>query len=119
MFLLGLLLLCAVAAFTGLLIADNVDAGGPDYTVTMFGNDLATMNSLSVFLAGVALTLIFGLGVLLATSGAARARRRAREREALTAAATIGATATDGTPAVVSDRTPGGRRRRHRLHLGH
>ncbi|MDY0810865.1 hypothetical protein [Kitasatospora purpeofusca] len=79
MLLLGLLLLAATGAFTGLLIADNL-SGGPDYGVTVLGNQIATMNSLAVFLSGIALTLIFGLGLAMATGGAARMRRRADER---------------------------------------
>lgn len=77
MILLGLLLLAVTGAFTGLLIADNL-SGGPDYSVTVLGNHIATMNSLAVFLAGIALTLIFGLGIVLVTGGTAvRKRRRA------------------------------------------
>jgi hypothetical protein len=79
MILFGLVLLCATGAFTGLLIADNL-SGSPDYTVTILGNDIATMDSLSIFLAGIALTLIFGLGAVLALGGGARMRRLAGER---------------------------------------
>ncbi|WP_106976776.1 hypothetical protein [Streptomyces sp. NRRL B-24484] len=75
---LGLLLLAATGAFTGLLIAENLD-GGPTTTVTMFGNDVATMNSLAVFLAGIALTLIFVFGCLLVAAGARRHHRRSAE----------------------------------------
>ncbi len=78
MILLGVLLLAATAAFTGLLIADNL-SGGPDYSVTVLGNQIATMNSLAIFLAGLALALIFCLGIAMATAGAARARRRTAE----------------------------------------
>ncbi|MFI6447213.1 hypothetical protein [Kitasatospora sp. NPDC050543] len=78
MLLLGLLLLAAAGTFTGLLIAENLD-GGPSYTVTMFGNDVATMNSLAIFLAGIALTLVFALGCLLVFAGRRSARRRAME----------------------------------------
>jgi len=76
MILLGLLLLTATGAFVGLLIADNL-SGGPDYTVSVLGNDIATMNSLAVFLSGIALALIFGLGFVLAAGGGTRRRRRA------------------------------------------
>ncbi|WP_234327138.1 hypothetical protein [Streptomyces sp. NRRL WC-3742] len=69
MLLLGLLLLAASGAFTGLLIADNL-SGGPDYQVTVLGNDLVTLNGLGIFLAGIALALLFCLG--LAMSGLAR-----------------------------------------------
>ncbi len=78
MILLGILLLGATGAFTGLLIAYNL-SGGPDYTVTMFGNDLVTMNTLAVFLSGIALALIFCAGCALALGGGARMRRRMAE----------------------------------------
>ncbi|MFE5587874.1 hypothetical protein [Kitasatospora sp. NPDC056531] len=64
MLLLGLLLMVASGAFVGLLIADNL-AGGPEYQVTILGNHLVTLNTLGVFLSGVALALIFCLGVAL------------------------------------------------------
>ncbi|MFD0273165.1 hypothetical protein ACFVHB_04515 [Kitasatospora sp. NPDC127111] len=73
MLLLGLLLMAASGAFVGLLIADNL-SGGPEYQVTVLGNDLVTLNSLAIFLSGVALALIFCLGLALA--GLARRARR-------------------------------------------
>ncbi|MEU9044857.1 MULTISPECIES: hypothetical protein [unclassified Kitasatospora] len=90
MLLLGLLLMSASGAFVGLLIADNL-SGGPDYQVTILGNDLVTLNTLGVFLSGVALALLFCLGLALMRStrragravGAARpARRRVAYQEA-------------------------------------
>jgi hypothetical protein len=75
MLLLGLMLLGATAAFTGLLIADNL-SGGPDYQVTILGNTIATTNSLEIFLSGLALALIFGLGVAMTGAGGRLARRR-------------------------------------------
>ncbi|MFJ6217408.1 hypothetical protein ACIQGZ_29350 [Streptomyces sp. NPDC092296] len=75
MLLLGLLLAGATAAFVGLLIAYNL-SGGPNYTVTMFGNNLVSLNHLSAFLAGIALTLVFGLGLAMMAAGAAHHRRR-------------------------------------------
>ncbi|MFD0410643.1 hypothetical protein [Kitasatospora sp. NPDC127116] len=72
MLLLGLLLMAASGAFVGLLIADNL-SGGPDYQVTILGNNLVALNSLSIFLAGVALALLFCLGLALM-----RLSRRAR-----------------------------------------
>ncbi len=68
MLLLGIVLLAAPGTFTGLAIADNL-SGGPDYTVTILGNDVAHMNGLSIFLAGPALALIFALAVLLVGAG--------------------------------------------------
>ncbi len=108
MLLLGLLLLAVTGTFTGLLIAQNLGAGS-DYTVTMFGHELATMDSLAIFLAGIALTLVLVLGCLLASSGARRARRRAVELRvaratADRAVAAQAASATSVTP--VADPTP-------------
>ncbi|RKT09436.1 hypothetical protein BX285_6531 [Streptomyces sp. 1114.5] len=68
MLLLGLLLLTASGAFTGLLIADNL-SGGPDYQVTVLGNDLATMDTLGIFLSGVGLALVFCLGLAMLARG--------------------------------------------------
>ncbi|MFE7312285.1 hypothetical protein ACFU7T_04090 [Streptomyces sp. NPDC057555] len=79
MLLLGLLLLAATAAFVGLLIADNL-SGGPDYSVSVFGNHVATMNSLSIFLAGLALALFFGLSLALIVAGLTRAHHRRLDR---------------------------------------
>jgi len=78
MLLLGLLLLGATGAFAGLLVAEN-RSGGPDYAVTMYGNDLGTVNTLGAFLAGIALTLLFCLALAMVTGGAGHARRRKAE----------------------------------------
>jgi hypothetical protein len=75
MLLLGLLLLCGAAAFTGLLIANNI-SGGPDQTVVLFGSTTVTMNGLEIFLSGAALALVFGLGLMTAGAGASLFRRR-------------------------------------------
>lgn len=69
MLLLGLLLLGATGAFAGLLVAEN-RSGGPDYAVTMYGNDLGTVNTLGAFLAYIALTLLFCLALAMVTGGA-------------------------------------------------
>ncbi|WP_377269178.1 hypothetical protein [Peterkaempfera sp. SMS 1(5)a] len=109
MLLLGLLLAGATAAFVGLLIAYNL-SGGPEYTVTMFGHDLVTMNHLSAFLAGIALTLVFGLGLALMAAGAAHHRRRSvrlrtarREADVATAQRDAMAARLDEQGATVSD----------------
>ncbi|MFE7939712.1 hypothetical protein ACFU46_20425 [Streptomyces griseoincarnatus] len=78
MFILGLLLLAATGAFTGLVIAGNL-SGGPEYTVSVLGQDIATMNTLAVFCSGLALALIFCAGLSAAASAAAH-RRRERPR---------------------------------------
>ncbi|MFB7908306.1 hypothetical protein ACFC1T_17900 [Kitasatospora sp. NPDC056076] len=74
MLLLGLLLAAAAGAFSGLLIADNL-GGGPDYQVTVVGQQLTTLNSLEIFLSGLALALIFCLGLALAVATGRRRRR--------------------------------------------
>ncbi|GAA3870122.1 hypothetical protein GCM10023084_23980 [Streptomyces lacrimifluminis] len=71
----GLLLLAATGAFTGLVIADNL-SGGPDYTVSLLDRDIATLNTLAIFCSGLALALIFCLGLAMAMRGAAHRRRR-------------------------------------------
>ncbi|WP_037607048.1 hypothetical protein [Streptacidiphilus rugosus] len=87
MLLLGLLLLCATGAFTGLLIAGNL-SGGPDYQVVVLGNTIATMNSLEIFLSGLALALIFCLALaMMGVGGRMASRRRAVLRGARHAAA--------------------------------
>ncbi|WP_371483314.1 hypothetical protein [Kitasatospora sp. NBC_00315] len=102
MFVLGLLLLGATGAFAGLLIAENLN-GGPDYTVTLFGNDLTTVNGLTIFISGIALALIFCLGTVLATGGGILRRRRSKELRAYraerTRSAKAGAPAHDSGPA--------------------
>ncbi|MGW4895959.1 hypothetical protein ACWEQL_27440 [Kitasatospora sp. NPDC004240] len=80
MLILGLLLLAGAGAFTGLLIADNL-AGGPEYRATVLGQELATMDALGIFLAGLALALVFCLGCAMV----ALSRVRTRRRRALTA----------------------------------
>ncbi|GGZ82207.1 hypothetical protein [Streptomyces bluensis] len=77
MLIIGVILLAATGAFTGLLIAYNL-SGGPEYTVSLFGQHITTMNPLAIFCSGLALALIFclGLALVLAGSGAAHARHR-------------------------------------------
>ncbi|MEV4969784.1 hypothetical protein [Streptomyces scopuliridis] len=79
MLIIGILLMAAAAAFTALLIAFNL-SGGPDYVVTLFGSHPFTINALGAFLSGIALTLIFGLGLWLALGAAALMARRSRKR---------------------------------------
>ncbi|MFE5138431.1 hypothetical protein ACFRDV_12245 [Streptomyces fagopyri] len=88
MLFLGLLLVAATAAFTGLAISDNL-GGGPDYTVSLLGHDIATMSALMIFCAGLTLALIFSLGLWMAAGGAVHRRRRTmrirNERDAMAA----------------------------------
>jgi hypothetical protein len=109
MLILGLLLLAAAGAFVGLLISDNL-SGGPDYTATVFGHTVATMNSLAIFCAGLALALLFCLGLaMMAGSAARRRRRRARRVNDTPAAEPVADPVTD----------TGTRRHRARHLLGH
>jgi hypothetical protein len=82
MLLLGLLIVAAIAAFTGLVIADN-NTASPQYVVSVLGHHVATVNTLTAFLAGAALALLFCLGLALVSSGSRRAvRRRSDLRQA-------------------------------------
>ncbi|MFF3752446.1 hypothetical protein ACFYYH_18625 [Streptomyces sp. NPDC002018] len=81
MLIIGILLMAATAAFTALLIAFNL-SGGPDYAVTLFSSQPFTLNALGTFLSGIALTLIFGLGLWLMLGGAALLAHRSRKRRA-------------------------------------
>ena len=77
MLILGLLLLACTAAFVGLVIADNL-GGGAVHDVTVLGHHIASMNGLAIFCAGLALALLFGLGLMLTMAGVAMRRRRTR-----------------------------------------
>lgn len=81
MLFLSLLLLAATGAFTGLVIADNL-SGGPEYTVSVLGQEVATMNTLAVFCAGLALALIFCLALAATVNSAARRRGPRHRHEA-------------------------------------
>ncbi|MFI8185032.1 hypothetical protein OG539_35205 [Actinacidiphila glaucinigra] len=135
MLLLGFVLMGATAAFTGLLIAENL-GGGPDYTVTLFGSDIATVNTLGAFLAGLALALVFCLASVIALAGAGRERSRRAElrrlRRRARAAETAPDTTTAGTTApaagtartddeaATTQKTPSASSRRRGMHLfGH
>ena len=77
MLFIGLLLLAATAAFTGLAIAGNL-SGGPHYAVSVLDQHIATMNSLAIFCAGLALALIFTLGLATVLNAATHRPRGAR-----------------------------------------
>jgi hypothetical protein len=77
MLFIGLLLLGATGAFTALAIAGNL-SGGPEYTVTVLGHEIATMNTLAVFSSGLALALLFCLALAMMVTGATHRRRRPR-----------------------------------------
>lgn len=77
MLVLALLLVLATGAFTALVVVENF-SGGPEYAVEFFGERIATLSAPGLFLSGVALTLIFCLGLAVLASGLKR-RRRAHE----------------------------------------
>ncbi|WP_225802013.1 hypothetical protein [Streptomyces sp. NK15101] len=127
LFLLGLLLLGATGAFIGLVISENT--GGPDRTVMMLDNRIATMDGLAIFLAGMALAVIVGLACAMMAAGAARARRRRALGRRVHEPAEPRSRPGDGGPREERDtasRTEddtgaaGGRRpRRHHFRFGH
>jgi hypothetical protein len=83
MFLFGLLLVVLGGAFAGLLIAYNT-SGGPEYTVTLFDREIATVDTLQAFVSGSGLALVVCLGLwMMGTS--ARLRRARRQAEAAAA----------------------------------
>ncbi|MEU6218958.1 hypothetical protein ABZ845_15750 [Streptomyces sp. NPDC047022] len=77
MLILGLLLVAGTVAFTALAIAGNL-SGGPHYTVSVFDQPIATMNTLAIFASGLALALLFALGLAAAVSAVVHHRHRAR-----------------------------------------
>ncbi|MEU6366745.1 hypothetical protein ABZ876_13705 [Streptomyces sp. NPDC046931] len=85
MLFLGLLLLAATAAFTALAIAGNL-SGGPYYTVSVLDQPIATMSTLAVFASGLALALLFCLGLATAVAAATH-RHGARPHRARRTAA--------------------------------
>ncbi|WP_063759019.1 hypothetical protein [Streptomyces globisporus] len=127
LFLLGLLLLGATGAFIGLVISEN--PGGPEQTVMMLDNRIATVNGLAIFLAGMALAVIVGLACAMMAAGAARARRRRTPGRRAHEPAEPRPRPRDGDPHEGRDTTPrteddttaaGGRRpHRHHFRFGH
>ncbi|MFE0447298.1 hypothetical protein [Streptomyces fungicidicus] len=79
MLLLPLLLVLATAAFTAIVVVENF-SGGPEYKVEIFGNQIATLSAPGLFLSGVALALIFCLGLAALAGGMKRRRRHHRHR---------------------------------------
>lgn len=76
---LGGLLAVGAGAFTGLLIAYNT-SGGPKFTAQMFGQGLPVLSTLGVFCTGLALALIFCVGLWLLAHARRAPRRPARLR---------------------------------------
>ena len=74
MLLLGLLLVLASGAFAVVAVEENLSAG-PDYPVGLFGHHIATLGAPGLFLSGVALTLVFCLGLLMLAIGLRHHRR--------------------------------------------
>ena len=81
MLILGLLLVVLSGAAAALLIAYN--NGGAEQTITMFGRDLANVNAMEAYIAGLVTALVFLLGLWMILSAGRRAREnRSRYREA-------------------------------------
>ncbi|MYS86133.1 hypothetical protein [Embleya scabrispora] len=78
MIVIGLLIAAASVAFAALLVAYNT-SGGPEYTVSMFDQNMVTLDTLSAFLAGLALALLFCAALALVAMGM---RMRTRRRHA-------------------------------------
>ncbi|MEU0214832.1 hypothetical protein ABZ281_06750 [Streptomyces sp. NPDC006265] len=74
MLVLGLLLVLGTGAFVAIAVVENF-SGGPEYAVEIFGSQIATLNAPGLFLSGVALALIFCLGLAAFASGLKRRRR--------------------------------------------
>jgi hypothetical protein len=101
MLLLGLLIVAAAVAFAIVVVADNL-GGGPHYSVSLFDHHLAHVNTLGAFLAGIALTLVLCLGLLMLSAGARRERRRNSELRAARRERKAAAKAGTGTGGVVA-----------------
>ncbi|GAB3452673.1 hypothetical protein [Actinophytocola sediminis] len=81
MLILGLLLVVISGAAAALLIAFN--SGGAKETVSLFGWDIADVNHMQAFLAGIVLSLLFMLGLSMIMRAGRRGREnRARYKEA-------------------------------------
>jgi ABC-type nickel/cobalt efflux system permease component RcnA len=82
MLILGLLLVVVSAAGAILLVGYN-SSGGPEQTIVLFGRDLMTVTPLQAFLAGIAIGLVFCLGLwMLITTEHRRRVARTQAREA-------------------------------------
>jgi ABC-type nickel/cobalt efflux system permease component RcnA len=70
---LGLLLVLLSGAAVVLLAAYN-RSGGPDYSVNLLDREFVVANGLQIFFAGIALALLFCLGLWLMAMAARRSR---------------------------------------------
>jgi hypothetical protein len=77
MLLIGLLIMAAAAVFAGVLLSENW--GGTTYQVDGFGHVLGHLTLAEIFIAGLALMVIFFLGVW-SVSVSSRMRKRASGR---------------------------------------
>jgi ABC-type nickel/cobalt efflux system permease component RcnA len=81
MLILGLLLVVLSGAAAAVLIAYN--GAGTAMTVSVFGRDIADITLMQAFVAGIAVALVFLLGVWMVVSAGRRGReQRARYRDA-------------------------------------
>ncbi|HEV2781437.1 MAG TPA: hypothetical protein VGX25_18805 [Actinophytocola sp.] len=82
MLILGLLLVVLSAAAAALLLAYNW-SGGPEQMIVLFGRDLVSVSPLEAFLSGMAIALLFCLGLWMVISTGRRRRvARAQYRDA-------------------------------------
>jgi len=70
MLILGLLLVVVSGAAAAVLIAYNT--AGPAETVTAFGRDIANVTLMQAFVAGIAVTLVFLVGLWMIVSAGKR-----------------------------------------------
>jgi hypothetical protein len=70
---LGLLLVLLSGGAIVALLAYN-RSGGPEYTVMLFDNEVFVANGMQIFIAGMALALVFCLGLWMMAAGARRRR---------------------------------------------
>ncbi|MEG3630477.1 hypothetical protein [Streptomyces poriticola] len=110
MIVLGLLLVLATGAFVAIAVVENF-SGGPEFAVEIFGNQIATLSAPGLFLSGIALTLIFCLGMVLVAAGL---KQRRRVRRALATASAASSTKEPGAAP-----SPTSHRRRGRHIFGH
>ncbi|MET9135189.1 hypothetical protein, partial [Streptomyces antibioticus] len=64
----------AAGAFAAVAAVENF-SGGPAYAVGTYGNEIATLTVPGLFLSGVALALMFCLGLAVLAAGLKRWRR--------------------------------------------
>jgi uncharacterized membrane protein len=85
MFLIGLLIMVAVAVFVGFVISDNW--GGATSSISGFGHTLGHLTLAGIFIAGIASAAVFFIALWLVTVSSRMRRRASKSRRAETRAA--------------------------------